>query len=483
MQKYKVFTKTPWDTRSSAYYILLFFTSFLYITVFDVVRIDAVTASGAESALLILTGVSYCLGLFFILMLSKWVFIITTPLLFYIGAAGHLYVSNMSLDITRSTAPLFFTNDAVSLIIKSTADLFFLAGLFIIGLVLGAIRFFYAADHSIVRRGQAFAFIFIVAVGFARTTGNQYPDFNPMPFAYLSSVQNYSAATVMRALFSPVRQSAGNAPSSDDTDIILINIEKISDTALKSADSWKSVASGLNIFEKVEVCSKDPEEALVCSLTRASKENFQAAIDEKTITTLLSNAGYQTTWVTIANKLVINGKYIEKIAKAEADEYIIRKNDGQPNLFTTTGDIENTLAKSGKQFMIINAEGFSSDIGSRYPEIFNSASDAYENYMAYLDAFIYEVIKSLENRRAVLMIAGMSGEERDGGNPFIPAADNMTSIIGVWVSPSLEEDKNLSGKISSKKGYTIDQSWIFHSIIGCAGVQYDLLDSSKNICN
>ena len=79
----KQFLKIPWSKRAFLYYVLLMLNTFLYTLIFDEPRIQLLNLDQYNTALIITLAALFNLVLFFLLMLSKWAFIIINPVLFY----------------------------------------------------------------------------------------------------------------------------------------------------------------------------------------------------------------------------------------------------------------------------------------------------------------------------------------------------------------------------------------------------------------
>ena len=109
----KQFLKIPWSKRAFSYYVLLLLNTFLYTLIFDEPRIQLMNLNHYNTALIITLAALFNLVLFFLLMLSKWVFIIVNPVLFYIGSVGALYADKFHLDTTEHSATKFLLHNTI----------------------------------------------------------------------------------------------------------------------------------------------------------------------------------------------------------------------------------------------------------------------------------------------------------------------------------------------------------------------------------
>ncbi len=484
MRKYSIFTKVPWDKSSVIYYVLLLFTSCLYSALFEGPRIKAVSESVYGDAALMAASIFCCLAVFFLLMLSKYVFAASCPILFYLGAVSRLYASELHLDTTSRTAPLFTSNETVSFFISNPENGVYLASMFFLGLALGIARFF-AADKSAVRRGQVFAVALILAAGSARYISETGKDFTPMPAAYMAGMQEYISGGLSRAILSAEKEPLKAVPGEKDVTVLVIVSDRMSDIFFKKPGAMPLADSvNMNIFTGIEPCSGDTGVSMMCALTKASKENFGPAAEKRTVVSMFSSAGYATHWINVSNSLIKSLPFSAEAGK-EAGAYEEIKSAGSPNPFAAMDAITEIL-ENGGGFITVNIEGTLPEVKARYPEIFNKKRPdgqnireaEYLNYMDFIDAFIYEASRKLENRRAIIIFTGLAGEDTEKS----PAAAEGTTVFGIWVSPALENETGLNEKITANGKRKPAQNWIFSSIAGCAGLKSEEIEADKNIC-
>lgn len=200
INKYKIFTKVSWDKNSIIYYSLLIFVSFFYGIMFNVDRIKLLSESGNIDILLVLYSISCCLLFFFILMLSKYVFIIFMPILFYIASVSYIYATKLSMDTDKFSSPLFFSYEVISHIFYDIKNIIFVSLLVILSVILSIIRVF-INDSSSIRKGQIFAIIVIVFFSFLSIVREDKKKFSPMPIAYLVSINNHFSDKISNIIF------------------------------------------------------------------------------------------------------------------------------------------------------------------------------------------------------------------------------------------------------------------------------------------
>lgn len=200
INKYKIFTKVSWDKNSIIYYSLLIFVSFFYGIMFNVDRIKLLSESGNIDILLVLYSISCCLLFFFILMLSKYVFIIFMPILFYIASVSYIYATKLSMDTDKFSSPLFFSYEVISHVFYDIKNIIFVSLLVILSVILSIVRVF-INDFSSIRKGQIFAIIVIVFFSFLSIVREDKKKFSPMPIAYLVSINNHFSDKISNIIF------------------------------------------------------------------------------------------------------------------------------------------------------------------------------------------------------------------------------------------------------------------------------------------
>lgn len=122
-------------------------------------------------------------------------------------------------------------------------------------------------------------------------------------------------------------------------------------------------------------------------------------------------------------------------------------------------------------------------------------NNAYDNTIVATDAFIYEAIKLLEHRKAVLLYVSDHGEslgENDvyyhGLPPEVAPKEQFSVPLMVWLSPPLA-DTALGRRMTNHldkldRGAHYSHTNFFHSVLGCAGVSSSDggLDEGLNLC-
>lgn len=479
ISKYRFFTKTPWDSKAAAYYTLLALATVIYAILTDYARADAAASGPKDAAFLIISSACCVLPLFFILAISKWVFTVFMPFIFYIGAMGHIYAKTYLFDTTYKTAPLFFKNGTVSSIAADPDMAAFMGGMFALGLAIGLIRFFYVKDKSAVRKGQAFAAILIVAGIAAAFIKEKYPNFIPQPYAYMGAMQKFATDKVYGIFFKDEREKSLASGGNEVTGVLIF--------ADKLSGNKKYAPGNGNVIENFSQNFGSPRHNLLSALTGAGKNEAAGITVYPTLLSDFKNAGYPVRWFTSSNKLSVSDGYIGKLAEKEAETYEIKNNKGTPNPFLAMDSLKDFTDNGNRGLFIVYIEGTPPKIISRYPEIFqieggkDSPEKAYEGYAAYLNALVSETRKRLSGKKAFIILAGMEGEDISGFNDFkTDPLNRPDSILWVWLSPELEAIYGGAKQYGDPENHGPDM--IYHTALGCAGIKTPRLDETKNLC-
>lgn len=482
MSKYRIFTKTPWDRKSAAYYTLLALVSIFYAAFLDGARIDIVSSNPKDWALLATSAGLYCLPLFFLLMLSRWAFLICVPILFYIGSIGRIYASEYLLNTHYKTAPLFFDNMVVAAITKNPENAALIAIIFALGLVAGIVRFVYARDTSTTRKGQAFAVILILAGAATGFVNEKYPDFTPQPYAYIGAMQRYATERTSDLIFKTKRTNS-DAQAGDNVTGVLIFVDKLSNSSIYM--NKNNMLMSRNFTQNFG----SRRHNLVSGLTGASKEQPNGLTEFSTILADFKKAGYETMWFTASNQFIIPDININKKAKTNTDIYEIKINEGSPNPFLAMDALGKFTKNNNKGLFILSIDGIMPKISDRYDDIFKTGTraeidieKAYRNYTNQLEALVSETAVRLKGRKAFIIMVGLAGEEISNYNDFKKNTfQTDDSIFGLWLSPELKANLDVN-KISEKLKEQTTPDMVYHTALGCAGIKSDRIDDSRNLC-
>lgn len=473
----KKFLKIPWSKRAFSYYILLMLNSFLYTLIFDEPRIQLLNLSQSDTALLITLAALFNLFLFFILMLSKWVFVIANPVLFYIGSVGAIYADKFHIDTTEYSAARFLLHNTIkSSISENYSYTLFITLMFLLGLALGFIRFFFARDKSVIRRGQVFASIFIIAVICYSIIYSNFNQFTMQPYAFLKGIKKYTVSYISNKISASKRIDKVKAEKIDDniTGIVIL-IDKLSGEPFKKNKNIMQLTHDHNIivFDNVKTDFANNYNTRSAVLTGTTAENLKNINDSKSFINLFANAGYPVSSISIYNSLLSKDNLAYHIMKNDNDNIIEKYTNNSPNIFTSLSYIKEFTGKNNGGLFLVNIEGSAPIISMRYKDFINNQTNEneYQQYISYIDAFLHETINMVNNKKSFIILQGLEGETKDD-----------TSAMMIWVSDSLNNEYNIRKNILSHLDNTVLDDTVFNTLAGCFQMKNGVINQGRNLC-
>ncbi len=250
-----------------------------------------------------------------------------------------------------------------------------------------------------------------------------------------------------------------------------------------------------------------------CMLSRHSKDRFNINSNETTIISLFNKIGFQTSWFGTQNLL----KYFENQLGGsfydEAKTLIIpggsalyQMNDHDEVMLPL---IEDYLKKDGSKFIIIHTVGSHWDYAKRYPKEFEKfnpgcrpptwgkrdmrdCSDKalisiYDNSILYTDFVLSKIIDLIRDKNSFMIYVsdhgqslGENGIYAQGGTA--PEQFNIPFIF--WGSEKYyKNNKNVKEALAARKNNKISHDYVFHSLLGCSNIDSPIIDQSLNICS
>lgn len=480
----KQFLKIPWNKRAVSYYILLILNTFLYTLLFDEPRINLLNLTPYNTAILITLTALFNLVLFFILMLSKWVFIIINPVLFYIGSVGALYADKFHLDTTEYSSVKFLLHNTIkSAISENTTNIIFITLMFLLGLTIGFIRFFFARDTSVIRKGQAFAIIFLIAVICYTNLYNNFNQFTMQPYAFLKGIKTYTVSNISYKLSAKKRHDKVNGVKVDDniTGVVIL-IDKLANIPLNNTTQLMPLThKNITIINNVKTDYINNYITRSAVLTGATAENINDINNSKSFISIFKNAGYSIEYFAIYNSLLSKDPLAYNIIKNDTKNITEKYTNKSPNLFTSLTYIKEFNKNNNGGLFIVNSEGSAAIINMRYKDFINNNTNEneYEQYISYIDAYLYETINILKDKKAFVIIQGLEGEKFIDN---IYKSENNTSTMIIWVSDKLNSEYNTRNVINSHINDIVLDDTLLNTLLGCFNMNEAVIDSSRNLC-
>lgn len=479
----KQFLKIPWSKKAFSYYILLLLNTFLYTVIFDEPRVQLLNLNQYDTALVIMSAALFNLVLFFLLMLSKWAFIIINPVLFYIGSVGAVYAEKFHLDTTEYSATKFLLHNTIkSSISENTTYTGFITLMFLLGLILGFIRFFFARDKSIIRRGQAFAVIFLIAVICYTNLYNNFNRFTMQPYAFFKGIKNYTVSYLSYKFSAGNRKDKINGIKTDDniTGVVIL-IDKLSNAHFKDNSSADITDNNLIIFNNVTTDYANNYYTRSAVLTGAAAENINNINNGTSFISIFKNAGYAVEYFAVYNSLLSKDALAYNIVRNDTKNITEKYTNNSPNLFTSIAYLKKFTDNNNGGLFVINAEGSSPIINMRYKDFINNNTNEneYSQYIDYINAYLHETINILKNKKAFIILQGLEGEKYKDG--LYSGKDNTSAMI-IWVSEQLNNEYDISNIITANKNDTILDDTLFNTLLGCFQMKDTVINNGRNLC-
>lgn len=122
--------------------------------------------------------------------------------------------------------------------------------------------------------------------------------------------------------------------------------------------------------------------------------------------------------------------------------------------------------------------------------------NAYKNSILYTDYLTATMLKALENSKSIVIATSDHGQALGELGQYghgLTATQSLTEnqknsflfnvATFVWASPKyINENKEKWNAIRENSVKNYDHSFVFHSMLSCAGINSTLIDSQKNIC-
>lgn len=239
-------------------------------------------------------------------------------------------------------------------------------------------------------------------------------------------------------------------------------------------------------------------------------------IPETTFISVFRKLGFKTAWIGAQSSFSSSDIYISSIPR-EAEYIITRKEimgrNGRHNIYD--GDMLPIIKqfldqnKSSNKLLIIHMIGSHWRFDHRYPSGFGAfypicrhasptsctkpeLENSYHNTVLYTDFFLYNLIKMIDHDSSFLFFASDHGSQitenhfEDSEDRLEEGMDaDMTSIAMItWASNKfLQYYEKSYNNLSMKKDYeNISHYNIFHSVLGCLGIESLVIDNNLNLC-
>ena len=279
----------------------------------------------------------------------------------------------------------------------------------------------------------------------------------------------------------------------------------------------EAIKNDLVLFKHVTSNATNTILSVPLALTRAAPATRGIARSEKSVVSLLKQAGFKTLWISNQARSDALSNPISQIAR-EAD-YVSFTEDMPPharlggfdsNLLTRLDDRLATLPESGKAVIFLHMEGSHFGYKERYPDAFAHFEggrgatrvlppremrlvDEYDNSVYFPDYIVREVIDRLARRggRAGLIFFSDHGErlfdnglsDSDFGHGFPTISREEIDIpLLLWLSSEYREANSAMVRRLEANTQSVAQLHnLFETIVDLTGIDYANRDASLSL--
>ena len=237
-------------------------------------------------------------------------------------------------------------------------------------------------------------------------------------------------------------------------------------------------------------------------------------IKETSFIHILTHLGFESFWLSrwrSKSKTLIYDISLEANITAYAPHIAVYNNKTTKDVLlydhALLAPLKETLKNNSNGIIILHTKGSHSNYYYRTPQKFHkyspickdncinnisSLNNTYDNTIVYTDFFLNEVINILKHKNAILLYISDHGESLGENGifghtaPFETAPKEQIHIPMIWWASDkfLSIQSNLEKFTQIKNNFKkhIDQSYIFHSVLDCIGVESTAINKNKSLC-
>lgn len=465
--------------------------------------------------------------LFFILTIIPYIGTLLISTFFVVGIISGFFIYNFKKGFDEGVLHdlLSVETDLIieylNLGIVISVILGFLLIYYLLSKTLGSSRYRENKKYSAAILGICILISSLISKGFTNRSTN-YTLINYVPYNIIWSIKQYNKKykQQLEKLNNKIdlsKKYSFEFDSQDDTPLTIVMI--IGESMRGSTVSQKNMPlihkrKNVVFFKNAISSETSTREALPYMLTSAKSPNIEQSLTEKSFISIFKNLGFETSWIANQGIFGIFETSFASIA-LEAD-YVITKLELQkvfPNDQITDDYlipfIDHRLQSYKRNSLtVMHLMGSHWRFDQRLPKDFeapftpecknsvpNNCSqeqlmNSYENSFYYTDIVIDKLLKKLEHKNALVIYSsdhGLSlGENGFFGNASKDALakKEQTDIaMFMWFSRHfIEKNPGILEKVKKHSKNLVSQDYIFHSILGCAGVKSTYIDPSLSFC-
>jgi len=256
-------------------------------------------------------------------------------------------------------------------------------------------------------------------------------------------------------------------------------------------------------FPNATSCDTSTLSSVPCMLLRYTKKEFSFPIDETSFVQVFKDNNFDAYWLTMQDEAQIIKTFCE-----EAQECIDMHNKKYDmDLLEKFNKIVSSATKD--TLIVLHTMGSHYDYNVRVPDEYKKfqpiytknytqdkakLDNSYDNTILYIDSFLDNIAKSLENKNAFFLFSSDHGEslgEKQYGvfakyghaAPYDIAPKEQINVpFIVWFSPIFKENNKKIQSLSTVNKKIISHDNIFSTMLGCAGFKGSHINNKLNIC-
>jgi len=271
----------------------------------------------------------------------------------------------------------------------------------------------------------------------------------------------------------------------------------------------------ITFFKDVHACENSTRKSIPCLLTDVDHKNWANFMSSVNIIDVFKQLNFNNYWIdnqSLYGHFDSTYSFLAKSSDVVIEEKYINLDVGRYNNYDEIllpyikKAIEEQKASKKDKFILVHLLGSHWHLDLRYPKNYaffspqcpfektvsscskEELTNSYKNSVIYSFKVLEEILDLFTNQNAFVLFTPDHGFSLGEGGYIGNAANNkpieQTSVpLFVWHSDKFKKEnpdlvKNLA-KNSRKK---ITHEHVFHSLLGCSGVETDLIKNDLNLC-
>ncbi len=466
-------------------------------------------------------SVTFTYIIFIFICRFKWLFVIMTPLLFFISSVASFAVIQFKLLINHNAVALIF--EATS---QNTAEVIsiqlILWVLFHLALSILIVWRFLKKKRKIkkIKLTPITSIILLFPILYFIIAPTYFF------FRYLPMPMNFVQSTVFYAY----QRSKFHENIKNKTDISKYNYQYQNqnlNVVLIIGEAARAENFHINGYhrktspylEKLNVvsypfaqsCDTVTSPAVSCLLTRATIQNQVIAEKETSFISIFKKVGFYTSWISNQGYMGSYDTATSVLAKESHFQVYHNKSGDFGRLKILDEQLlpylkEQLKNKNKNKLFVIHSLGSHWKYDAHYPDSFRKykpvctkntqtfckkeeVTNSYDNSLLYTDFFISKVIHEMKNRNSLVIFISDHGESLGENGIYSHTPKQMKNkeqrsiAMFIWASDKFKKkNPKIIKNIKMNKNNPFEQENIFYSILHCAGIKSPIIKKELSFC-